>query len=349
MFEYKGLMKFVAGGVGLFVAACGGAPTQDGTEQAEVNVYSGRHYDGDLAIYAAFTEETGIKVNLIEASGDALIERLAQEGENSPADLFITADAGVLWRAQNKGVLQASANEALATKIPAQYQHPEGYWFGLSRRARVIIYNKDQGLPEGMDSYADLADPELDGKICIRSSTNVYNQSLLASRIAHDGEEEAKNWARGVMANFARNPQGNDTAQIEAVAAGLCRFGVVNTYYVARFVETEDSEKAAIGDKLGVLFPDTDGRGVHVNISGAGVTKHAPNADNAEALLDFLLRDETQAKFASVNNEYPVVAGVDAIGPVASLGTFNADTLPVTSYGEYQAAAVAIFDEIGWP
>jgi len=341
----------------LAAVACGQAPREDGADAdgaaaqdaGEVNVYSGRHYDSDIVLFDAFTEETGIKVNVIEASGDALIERIVREGDASPADLFITADAGILWRGDQRGIFRSVNNETLKARVPAQFRHPEGKWFGLSKRARIIIYNKEMGLPEGFGSYADLAYPAYEGMICVRSSSNIYNQSLLASYIAHEGEEAAEGWARGIVANFARKPQGNDTSQIEAVAAGLCRLGIVNSYYVARFVGSDDEAKAAIGDKLGVLFPDQEGRGTHVNISGAGVMAHAPNAENAEKLLEFLLRDETQGAFAQGNNEYPVVASVEPSGPVAALGSFKADDLPVAALGANQNTAVRIFDRAGWP
>lgn len=341
--------------VAVFLAACGAE--RDASEKAagepaiepagEVNIYSGRHYDADLAIYDAFEEETGIAVNLIEAGGDALIERLAREGEASPADLFITADAGVLWRAQSRGVLANINDETLEARVPAQFRHPEGAWFGLAKRARIIIFNKEQGLPDGLKDYEDLANPAYVDMICIRSSSNVYNQSLLASIIAHFGEEAAQAWAGGVVANFARKPQGNDTSQIEAVAAGQCRLGVVNSYYLARFVGTPT------GEKVGILYPNqgTDenpGRGAHVNISGAGVTAHAPNRDNAVQLLRYLLSDEVQATFAASNNEYPVVDAIPAAGPVAELGSFKGDKLPVAALGENQRLAVEIFDRVGW-
>ncbi len=357
------LTSGLIGGAALLLAACGGEqPSASASSDeeilkaatapemaGEVNIYSGRHYDSDLAIYDAFTRETGIRVNLIEAGGDALIERLAREGEASPADLFITADAGILWRAEERDLFRPVTNDILEKRVPAAFRHPEGKWFGLSKRARIIIYNKEQGLPDGLSSYADLADPAYRGMICVRSSSNVYNQSLLASRIAHDGVEAAENWARAVVANFARKPQGNDTSQIEAVAAGLCRIGIVNSYYVARFIGAEDKENAMIGGKIGVLFPDQNGDGAHVNISGAGITVHAPNAENAERLLEYLLDDETQTAFAQGNNEYPVAASVPASGPVAALGGFIEDDLPVAALGENQTAAVEIFDRVGWP
>ncbi|MHA7872014.1 MAG: extracellular solute-binding protein, partial [Hyphococcus sp.] len=231
----------------VFAAACEGGGDATSAKReivGEVNVYSGRHYDSDIALYDAFTDETGIRVNVIEAGGDALIERIAREGEASPADLFITADAGILWRAEQRGAFRSIDNEALADRVPAQFRHPQGQWFGLSKRARIVIYNKNEGLPEGLSTYADLADPAYRGMICVRSSSNIYNQSLLASRIAHDGEAAAEAWARGVVANFARRPQGNDTSQIEAVAAGLCRLGIVNSYYVARYAGSDNPERA---------------------------------------------------------------------------------------------------------
>lgn len=349
----RAMGKIFAGGVFLLLAACGqGVETESASTAAEaageVNVYSGRHYDSDIVLFDAFTAETGIKVNVIEAGGDALIERLAQEGEASPADIFITADAGILWRADQRGLFRATQNADLETRVAAQFRHPEGKWFGLAKRARIVIYNKEQGLPEGLETYADLADPAYDDMICVRSSSNIYNQSLLASIIAHEGEAQAESWARGVVDNFARRPQGNDSAQIEAVAAGLCRVGIVNSYYVARYLDPEDEEKAAIGQMIGVLHPDQEGYGAHVNISGAGVTVNAPNAENAERLLSFLLRDDNQAAFALGNNEYPIVEGVEVAGPIAILGSFREDDLPVTALGENQPLAVQIFDRVGW-
>ena len=342
-----------------FLAACGGTQETSGDAYKEagpkrpvtgaVNVYSGRHYDSDLVLFDQFTEETGIKVNYIEAGGSALIERIAQEAEASPADIFITADAGMLWRADERGVFRSIENEQLTARVPAQYRHSDGKWLGLSKRARIVIYNKEMGLPDGLESYEDLANPAYRGMICVRSSSNIYNQSLLASIIAHNGADAAETWAAGVVENFARKPQGNDTSQIEAVAAGICRLAIVNSYYTARFKGSADSQAAAIGEKFELFFPNQNGRGAHVNISGAGVTQYAPNAENAEKLIAFLLRDETQGAFASGNNEYPVVPGVEAQGPIAAYAAFKADELPAAALGEHQAEAVRIFDRVGWP
>lgn len=351
----RAITGFLGAAAALMLTACGGAGenadagASGGENAGEVNVYSGRHYDSDIALFDAFTEETGVTVNVIEAGGDALIERIVQEGEGSPADLFITADAGILWRADQRRVFRATQNADLEAQVPARFRHPEGKWFGLAKRARVIVYNREAGLPDGLETYLDLADPAYDDMICVRSSSNIYNQSLLASIIAHHGEEAAQAWAEGVVENFARRPQGNDTAQIEAVAAGLCRVAIVNSYYVARFINTDDAEKAAIGAAIGVLHPDQDGVGTHVNISGAGVMTHAPNPENAERLLAFLLRADSQSAFALGNNEYPIVAGVDPVGPIAELGAFREDDLAVTALGERQPEAVRVFDRAGWP
>ncbi|TRD12014.1 Fe(3+) ABC transporter substrate-binding protein [Erythrobacter insulae] len=340
------MKKALLGGLlALAVTAC--APSADTGEGGEVNLYSSRHYDTDLALYEDFTEQTGIKVNLIEADADALIERIQSEGEFSQADLLITVDAGRLWRAEEAGVLAPVESEILAERLPDYLRHPEGLWFGLSTRARVIIYNKEAGEPAGLTSYADLADPAYRGDICIRSSSNIYNISLLSSIIANRGAEAAEDWAEGVVANFARDPQGNDTAQIESVAAGECRIAVVNTYYLARFAGGDDDEKALF-DKLGVIFPDQDAAGTHINVSGAGLVKTSPNKANAIAFLEYLTSDSAQRYFADGNHEYPAVVGLQANSAVESLGKFKPDTLNAAEIGRNQAQAVQIFDRAGW-
>ena len=311
-----------------------------------VNVYSARHYDTDLALYDRFLETTGVRVRLIEGGSDALIERLANEAEFSPADVLITVDAGRLWRAQQRGVLQAVQSSVLSARIPAHLRDADGYWFGLSKRARVIVYNKATGLPEGVERYEDLAAEALRGQVCMRSSGNIYNVSLLASLIAHSGEPDAEAWARGVVANFRRPPQGNDTAQLKAVAAGECGVSIANTYYLGRLHGAEAEADRAVAAAIGVLFPNQAGRGAHVNISGAGVARHAPHRDNAVRFLEYLTGDFAQRLFAEGNNEYPVVG--TATGPIATLGAFREDTLPATMLGSHQASAVKVFDRAGW-
>ena len=338
-----------SGAMALMLAACSGGeeaatPVAD---NGEVNIYSARHYDTDLALYDEFTAETGIKVNRIEADSDALIERIESEGEFSPADVFITVDAGRLWRAEEAGILAPVESEVLSERLPDYLRHPQGLWFGLSTRARIIIYNKAAGVPEGLDTYADLADPKWKGDICIRSSSNIYNISLLSSIIAHEGVEGAQAWANGVVANFAREPQGNDSSQIESVAAGECRIAVVNTYYLARYAGGDDNEKA-IFDAIGVIFPDQDGRGTHVNLSGAGVTVNAPNRENAIKFLEYLTSESAQRYLADGNNEYPAAKGMQANSNVEQLGSFKPDTLNAAEIGRGQAAAVQVFDRAGW-
>jgi iron(III) transport system substrate-binding protein len=328
--------------------ACAPQAKECAARTGDVNVYSARHYDSDRILFDDFTCRTGVRVNLIEADGDALIERLSREGEASPADLFITADAGILWRAQSRDLFRPIGDEAIIARTPAQLRHPGRFWVGLSKRARLLIYSKEAGAPAGLQSYRDLAKPEFRGKVCARSSSNVYNQSLLASIIAHEGVAAAEAWAKGVVGNFAREPQGNDTSQIEAVAAGLCGIAIVNSYYVARYLDPSDKAKFEIGKKIGVIFPEQESRGTHVNISGAGVARHAPHPESAEKLIAFLLEDASQIAFARGNNEYPVVEGLKPQGPIAKLGAFKADSLGAAKLGENQNAAVRIFDRAGW-
>ncbi|MEM7542503.1 MAG: Fe(3+) ABC transporter substrate-binding protein [Pseudomonadota bacterium] len=311
-----------------------------------VNVYSSRHYDTDLALYDRFTEITGITVNLIEGKGDALIERITSEAEFSPADVFITVDAGRLWRAQREGIFQAIRSDILETRIPGHLRNPEGYWFGLSKRARVIVVNRGAGLPSGLGSYEALANDNLRKRVCMRSSSNIYNLSLMASLISHLGESAAEAWAKGVVANFARPPQGNDTAQLKAVAAGECGVTIANTYYVGRLLASEKSSDKAVAAKLGVLFPNQNGRGAHVNISGAGVAANAPNRAHAIRFIEYLTSDYAQRLFAEGNNEFPVI-GLPT-GPIAALGAFKEDGINAAIFGEHQARAVQVFDRAGW-
>lgn len=330
-------------------SAAGGTAAAAAPEIAgDVNVYSSRHYDTDLALYDDFTEQTGIRVNLIEAGADALIERIVSEGDYSPADILITVDAGRLWRAEEAGILDSVNSDVLESRIPANLRHPDGLWFGLSKRARVIIYNRQAGKPEGLSSYMDLADPAWRGQICVRSSSNIYNISLLASIVSHYGAEEAEAWTRGVVANFARRPQGTDTSQLEEVASGTCGISIINTYYLARYLASDDPATRAIGEKVAVLFPDQEGYGTHVNISGAGVVKGAPNRDNAIRFIEYLTEESAQEYFANGNNEYPVIEGAAPSSTVVSLGSFSEDELNAAQLGQNQAEAIRIFDRAGW-
>ncbi len=351
---FKKMMLTVTSAIAL--AACGQSDgeTQSDNQAApvevtgEVNVYSSRHYDTDLALYDDFTAATGIEVNLIEAGADALIERIKSEGEYSPADVLITVDAGRLWRAEEAGILDNIQSDILDERVPENLRHPDGLWFGLSKRARVIIYNKAAGKPGHLDTYADLAHPSNKGKVCIRSSSNIYNISLMAGIVSHEGADGAENWAKGVVDNFARTPQSNDTGQIEAVASGECGIALINTYYLARYAASSNPDTKAIADAVGIVFPDQEGRGTHVNISGAGVVKSAPNKENAIRFIEYLTEAKAQEYLANGNNEYPVVPGVAPAAVVVSLGSFKEDELNAAMLGQNQAEAVRVFDRAGW-
>ncbi len=311
-----------------------------------INVYSARHYDTDMAMYERFTEETGIKVNLIEGSSDALIERIKSEGQFSPADMLITVDAGRLWRAEQEGIFQPVDSAVLSERIPAHLRHPEGEWFGLSKRARVIAHKKDMALPAGFGTYEALANEAFRGKVCMRSSGNIYNLSLMASLIDAHGAPAAEAWAKGVVSNFARTPQSNDTGQLKAVASGECTITIANTYYLGRLMASTKPEDKALMANLEIVFPNQDGRGTHVNISGAGVTKYAPNRESAIRFLEYLTGDFAQRLFAEGNNEYPISG--PTTGPVAALGEFKRDDLNVSVLGENQTEAVKVYDRAGW-
>ena len=313
-----------------------------------LNLYTSRHYQTDEALYERFTELTGIRVNRLEGKGDALIERIRNEGANSPADLLITVDAGRLWRAEQAGLFQPAGSAVLEARVPEHLRHPEGLWFGFSSRARLIFYNKDTISAGEIETYEDLADPRWKGKVCIRSSSNIYNQSLMAAMIEAHGEAGAEDWARGVVANFARHPQGGDTDQLRSVAAGECQIAVANSYYYARLLESDKEADRETAARLGVVFPNQAGRGTHVNVSGAGVLAHAPNREAAVEFLEYLLGEQAQHYFADGNNEYPIVNGVAPNSALKKMGSFNSDAVNVAVLGENQPTALRIFDRAGW-
>lgn len=333
----------LSAGVGLLALTAGAM----GASAAEVNVYSSRHYDTDDALFGNFTKETGIKVNLIEANADQLIERIRAEGQNSPADILITVDAGRLVRAEEAGVLQPVKSSVLEKAIPAHLRDPAGHWFGLTKRARVIIYAKDKVKPADISSYEDLADPKWKGKLAIRSSTNIYNQSLVGAMLAAHGEAKTLEWSKGIVANLARAPKGGDRDQIRAVAVGEADIAVSNTYYLGQMIngKPEDKEAAA---KVGVIFPNQKDRGTHVNISGAGVVKTAPNKDNAVKFLEYLTTPQAQRYFAEGNYEYPVVAGVEVHPTLKTWGDFKEDSLNADIFATNNAKALQITDQAGW-
>jgi iron(III) transport system substrate-binding protein len=315
---------------------------------AEVNVYSSRHYDTDKSLYQTFTQQTGIKVNIIEGRDDELIERIRTEAGNSPADILITVDAGRLWRAQNADILQPIKSKTLEDTVPAYLREPTGLWFGLTKRARVIIYNKATVKPSELSTYEDLADPKWKGRLLIRSSTNVYNQSLAGSILAAHGEKKTEEWARGIVANLARRPQGGDSDQILAVAAGEGDIAISNTYYFGRIAGSSKPEDKAVADKVGVFFPNQNDRGTHVNISGAGVLKNAPNKENAVKFLEYLVSPPAQKIFAEGNYEYPVSKDAETSPVIASWGSFKEDNLNAAVFGKNNEEALKIMDRAGW-
>jgi iron(III) transport system substrate-binding protein len=314
----------------------------------EVNLYSARKEELIKPLLDRFTEQTGIEVNLVTGKADALLQRLQSEGRNTPADLLLTVDAGRLYRAKEAGVLQPIDSSALETAIPANYRDPDGYWYGLSVRARPIMYVKGKVDPAELSTYEALADDKWKGRVCIRSSSNIYNQSLVASMIASDGQEATQAWANKFVDSFARPPKGGDRDQIKAAAAGLCDVAIANTYYLGMMVNGSDEAQREAASKVAVFWPNQDGRGTHVNISGAGVTAAAQNKANAIRLMEFLASPESQAWYAETNHEYPVREGVEWSDTLKAWGDFKADSLNMGKLGELNADAVMLMDRAGW-
>jgi len=321
--------------------------TQATAADAELNLYSARHYQTDEALYANFTKQTGIKINRIEAKEDELLERIRNEGTNSPADVFITVDASRLAKADELGVFAPVKSKVLEERIPAHLRAEN--WFSYSTRARVIVYNKETVKPEQVQTYESLAEPALKGKVCTRSGSHPYNISLGAALVKHNGPEATENWARNLVANFARAPKGGDTDQIKAVAAGECGVAIANTYYLARMMNSDKAEDKAVVAKIGTVWPNQNSWGTHINVSGAGMLKHAPNKGAAVKFLEYLASDEAQTYFANGNNEWPVVAGVKVNNAALdTLGKFKADTLPIGELAKTAAEAQRIYDRAGF-
>jgi iron(III) transport system substrate-binding protein len=316
----------------------------------ELNLYSSRHYDTDERLYSDFTAQTGIRINRLDGPEDQLIERIISEGANSPADVLLTVDAGRLWRADQAKLFQPTRSEVLESRVPAHLRDPEGHWFGLSKRARVLIYAKDRVSPAQLSTYEALADPAWRGKIVVRSSTHPYNQSLVGSLIEANGLDATQQWAFGIVANLARAPQGGDTDQIKALTAGVGDVAISNHYYLARLIKSSDPAEQAVAAGVGLFFPNQGPgeRGTHVNISGGGVIATAPNRDNAVAFLEYLASDSAQDYFARGNNEFPVVEGIELDPVLASWGPFREDTLSAATYGANNRGALFLMDRAGW-
>lgn len=316
----------------------------------EVNIYSHRHYDSDKKLYKMFEKDTGIKVNVVQAKAGQLISRIEKEGEHSPADILMTVDAGRLYQAHQKGLLQPVRSKFLEDVIPKKLREKDGHWFAFTKRARVIVYNKDKVNPLQLSTYANMTHPDWKGKLVSRVGSNIYSLSILASFISGDGPDAAKDWAKGMVNNFARKPTGNDTAQIRAVAAGEADIALVNTYYVGRLLNSDKKSDVAVGKKVAVFFPNqgVGERGTHVNISGAGVTKSAKNKENAVKLLEFLASETAQKEFGTANNEYPTNKNVAPSETLKSWGTFKEDPIELYLLGKYNADAATIMNQVGW-
>ena len=342
-FTRRSLLLSAAG-----LAGMSALPLRRASAAGEVNIYSARHYPADEQLFALFTEETGIAVNQIKGTGAELMERIKLEGEQSPCDLFVTVDAGNLWRAQDEGIYQPVSSAELEKHIPANLREPSGHWFSFAKRARVVVYDTAKVKEEDLSTYEDLATEKWKGRILIRSSSNIYNQSLVASMIHNDGVEKTQPWCKGIVANMAPPPKARDTDQINPLIAGEGDIAVSNTYYFARMLSGDDD---ALKQKLTgykIFFPNQKTRGTHVNVSGAGVARYSPNKDNAIRFLEFMISPEAQAIFAGANFEYPVRDGAEQAAVIASWGDFKEDEINVVELGKNNAEAVKIMDRAGW-
>ena len=315
--------------------------------EGEVNLYSSRHYDTDERLYSDFTEATGITINRIEGNADELIARMEAEGKNSPVDVFLTVDTVRITRAKDMGLLQSIDSPVLEAAIPAYLQDDDNQWFAFSQRARILFYDKaDVETPP--QTYQDLANPEYAGQVCIRSSSNVYTQNIVAALTAHLGEDAATEWAKGVVANFARDPQGGDTDQLRGIVSGECDIAMSNTYYFARALRKDVSDLSESIDTIGWVFPNQNDLGAHMNISGGGVAAHAPNKENAVKFLEYLASEQAQQYFSAGNDEYPAVPGIGLAPSVAALGIFRPDAIALSDIADNIGAAQRILGEAGW-
>ena len=315
---------------------------------AQINLYTHRHYDSDKILFEKFTKETGIKINVIKGSADQLIQRMISEGKNSPADILLTVDAGRLHRAKEAGVLQSINSKTINKNVPSEMRDPDGFWYGLTVRARVIVYAKDRINSNELSTYEDLATAKWKGKIAIRSSGNIYNQSLMASLIEANGSRRALRWAIGIRKNMARAPRGNDRDQVRAVAAGLADIAVVNTYYLGILANSKEKKDRDVFNKVSVFFPNQNNRGTHINISGAGIAKYSKNKSDAIKFIEFLTSPEAQETFGKVNYEYPLYIENNKSDLLKSWGTFKADKQNLSILGIRNSEAVKLFDRADW-
>lgn len=322
--------------------------TNDTAAEEVLTLYTQRHYEFDEAVQKEFTEKTGIRIQVVKASSDELITRLQEEGERTPADLYLTADGGGLDRAKKAGLLQPMVSETISDAVPAPLRDPEGHWVALTKRARVLVYAPNRVAEGELSTYEDLADPKWRGRLVARSSSNIYNQSLMTTLIEANGSDEAGAWAAAVRKNMARPPQGSDRDQIRAVATGLADVALANTYYLGLLVTSEDPKDREAAAAVKLFFPNQEGRGAHVNISGAGIVKASKKQDLAVRFLEFLLSEDIQAKYAAATHEYPVIASAPWSDLQKSWGEFKSDEVPFSVLGERNAEAVRLFNRAGW-
>ena len=329
----------------LFILAC----SNDSSEQI-VNMYSQRHYDVDQIQYDNFEKITGIKVNVIKANADELIQRMKNEGENSPADLFITVDVGKLWQANDMGLLQKYNDDNLTDGITENLTDPNGFWVPVTYRSRILVYSNERVKESELSTYEDLADEKWKGRLLVRSSSNSYNQALLSSLVANLGEDATQNWTKAVVSNFARDPKGNDRDQVKAIAAGQGDVAIVNSYYIGLLLSSENEEEVNAGKSISVFFPNQgDGqRGSHINVSGVALAKNAPNKSNALKLIEYLTSDEAQKIYVNNTYEYSVKPNVEPNDIVKEWGTFKKDPLDLNMLGVKRNDAIRIFDAGGW-
>jgi len=343
----------------LILAACTGKeqaadklsakePNEEAAEEKVVNVYTARHYEADDEVYKKFTEETGIQVNVVKGEAEELIERLKREGESTEADLFITVDGGVLANAKQNDILQSVTSDVIEANVPENLRDADNNWIGMATRARIIAYAKDRVKPDQLSTYDDLTTDKWKGKVLARSSTSLYNQSLLASFIELNGEEKAEQWAAGIANNFARQPDGGDRDQAKAIAAGTGDVAIMNTYYVGLLVNSQESEEAKVGENIGVFFPNQETTGTHINISGIGLTKHAKHPNNATKLIEYITSIEAQEFLSANNYEFPVNSKAKKPELLQSWGEFKAQKLNFDTLGEHNQKAIEIFNKVGW-
>ena len=340
--------KSLAVGIILSVSLLFGCAPKPNDKSQVVNIYSARHYESDEQIYEVFEEETGIKVNIVQGKAEELIERIEREGQNTQADLFITVDGGILDTAKSRGILQASGSDIIDRQVPAEYRDADNNWIGIATRARVIVYSKERVDPSDLSTYEDLTADKWKGKVLSRSSTSLYNQSLLASLIAIDGEAKAEEWAGGMVDNFAREPKGNDRDQAKGIVAGIGDVAIMNTYYIGLMANSSDLEEVKVIGDIGVFFPNQETTGTHLNISGAGVTKHSKNKDNAIKFIEFITDTEAQSIIANMNFEFPVNTDAQMPELLTSWGSFKKQDLDYGKLGQYNKTATELLNKVGW-